>query len=302
MIDLHMHTIHSDGTDTVKELLQKAEAKKLEIISITDHNSVDAYYELEQSPELRQIFTGKLIVGSEIKTTYKGVNIEILAYGIDYKKIKIVKEDQQKVQKEIMQYFKEVGKKLGLTFDEKIQPVCGDTSKQFAGNVFSEEILKYKENKEIIEKIGRFATIKDDSKDIPIFYRIHESNPNSPFYFNTAKYYKNIDETIEEIHKAGGLAFLAHGYMYPFEEKDKVIEEILKTTNIDGLECEYPVFSEEQRMKLKELCKKYKKFMSGGSDYHALNKSNIDMGTGIDNNLNINKELIQDWMNKVKTI
>ena len=46
MIDLHTHTNHSDGTDSVEELLLNAEKKKLEIISITDHDSVDAYYEL----------------------------------------------------------------------------------------------------------------------------------------------------------------------------------------------------------------------------------------------------------------
>ena len=34
MIDLHLHTNHSDGTDTVTELLEKAEQQKLEIISI----------------------------------------------------------------------------------------------------------------------------------------------------------------------------------------------------------------------------------------------------------------------------
>lgn len=43
MIDLHLHTNHSDGTDTVKELLQNAQNNNLEIISITDHNSVGAY-------------------------------------------------------------------------------------------------------------------------------------------------------------------------------------------------------------------------------------------------------------------
>ena len=59
MIDLHLHTNHSDGSDTVKQLLQNAENKKLEIISITDHNSVGAYYELEENPEIRNIFSGK---------------------------------------------------------------------------------------------------------------------------------------------------------------------------------------------------------------------------------------------------
>ena len=44
MIDLHMHTTYSDGTDTVKELLEKAEFLGLEVISITDHNTCKAYF------------------------------------------------------------------------------------------------------------------------------------------------------------------------------------------------------------------------------------------------------------------
>ena len=47
MIDLHMHTKHSDGTDNIIEFLEKAEKANLEIISITDHNTVKAYYELK---------------------------------------------------------------------------------------------------------------------------------------------------------------------------------------------------------------------------------------------------------------
>ena len=47
MIDLHLHSNHSDGTDSVAEILKKAEDKKLEIISITDHASIAADFELE---------------------------------------------------------------------------------------------------------------------------------------------------------------------------------------------------------------------------------------------------------------
>ena len=43
MIDLHMHSIYSDGTDSVIELLEKAQSKKLTYISITDHNTCGAY-------------------------------------------------------------------------------------------------------------------------------------------------------------------------------------------------------------------------------------------------------------------
>lgn len=48
MIDLHMHTKYSDGTDDIIEFLQKAENNNLELISITDHNTVKAYFELEK--------------------------------------------------------------------------------------------------------------------------------------------------------------------------------------------------------------------------------------------------------------
>jgi len=48
MIDLHVHTNHSDGTDSLEELLKNAEKAKLEVISITDHDSIDAYLEIEK--------------------------------------------------------------------------------------------------------------------------------------------------------------------------------------------------------------------------------------------------------------
>lgn len=297
MIDLH--TVHSDGTDSVEELLTNAENNRIEIISITDHNSVGAYYELEENTQLRNIFSGKILVGSELNTTYNKINIEILAYGIDFKKIKIEKVNQEKMQKEAMKHFKTVGKELGLKFDDTITTNPEDVYKKFAGYVFSEEILKYDENKEIIKKIGSFYhgnNIGKEKAEGP-FYRVHECNPSSPFYFDTSRYYINIHDLINNIHEAGGLAFLAHGFEYKFDDKEKTIEEILSTTDIDGLECEYPSFTIEQRQFLKDLCKKYNKFMSGGSDYHALNKPNISMGTGISNNLNIDKSIIKDWIN-----
>lgn len=91
MIDLHVHTNHSDGTDSVEELLTNAEKQKLEIISITDHDTIDAYKEIEDNPKIRKKFKGKIITGVELKAIYNKKNIEILGYGIDYKKIKYTK-------------------------------------------------------------------------------------------------------------------------------------------------------------------------------------------------------------------
>ena len=60
MIDLHMHTKYSDGTDECIEILQKAQEKKLTHISITDHNTVDAYKMLEKI-DIQEYFRGNII-------------------------------------------------------------------------------------------------------------------------------------------------------------------------------------------------------------------------------------------------
>jgi len=43
MVDMHIHTNYSDGDNTVEEVLKKCESKKLEYISITDHNTCKGY-------------------------------------------------------------------------------------------------------------------------------------------------------------------------------------------------------------------------------------------------------------------
>ena len=294
MIDLHLHTTHSDGTDSVKMLLENAEKNKLEIISITDHDSVEAYFELEKHPEIRSIFSGEIVIGSEIKCIFDNVNIEVLAYGIDYSKIEIKKEDRQRVQNDILKHFIKVGKSLGLIVDDTIKVDITNQNKIFASNVFCDNVIKYKKNEEILKK---YSPVDRDT-----FYREHESNKNSPFYYDTSKYYDDCQTLINKIHNAGGLAFLAHGLIYPFDDKRTSVEKILKTTNIDGLECIYPLFDKDDKEFMKNLCKKYNKYMSGGSDYHANNKPTVFMGTGINNNILVEKDLVKDWINKVRKI
>ena len=294
MIDLHLHTVHSDGTDSVSELLENAEKLNLEVISITDHNQVGAYFELEDNPEIRKKFSGEIIIGSEIKAIYEDTNIEILAYGIDYKNIEIKKEDKNQVQNDALKHFIKVAKELGMKCRDDIYVDLNDETKLYGSWVFVDEVTKYKENEKIINDFGGF--------DRRLFYRDFESNNNTPFYYNTSKYYDDCDTLIKKIHNAGGLAFLAHGFLYPFSNQKATIEKIVSTTEIDGLECIYPLFDEEQRQFIFNLCKKYNKYVSGGSDYHAKNKPETFMATGINNNIKVEKEFVKDWIDKVKKI
>lgn len=289
MIDLHLHTNHSDGTDTVENLLTNAELNKLNIISITDHDSVTAYKELN---DYKDIYSGIIIPGVELKTFYNGIPMEVLGYGIDHEKINIHQVDTYEVQSIILDKFKTIGKSIGLKFDDSISVSKTDPSRLYAAITFAKEILKYEENKNILLNYGpEFEETE--------FYRVHSSNKESIFYFDESTFGEPLDKTVASIHDAGGLAFLAHPLLYPFTDKFASIEEILINYDLDGLECIYPLFSEEDRTKLIELAKKHNKYISGGTDYHGNNKPNIKIGSGIDNNTLITDEIINNWISKV---
>lgn len=85
LIDLHTHTNYSDGTATVEQTLILAEGLGLSFLSVTDHNTVNAYDELLQK---KHLFSGKLVSGVELSTTFRSESIEILGYGINTEKIK----------------------------------------------------------------------------------------------------------------------------------------------------------------------------------------------------------------------
>lgn len=79
MVDMHMHTLYSDGDKTVEEVLKICEEKRLEYISITDHNTTKQY---QDEALQKNIFTGKIIKGAEMNATFNNKKIEFLAYNI----------------------------------------------------------------------------------------------------------------------------------------------------------------------------------------------------------------------------
>ena len=87
MIDLHIHSTYSDGSKTVKEILVEAQNLGLNTISFTDHETCNAYNELEKI-NTKYYFSGNIINGIELKSSYKDIVLDILGYGINCKKIK----------------------------------------------------------------------------------------------------------------------------------------------------------------------------------------------------------------------
>src|SRR3990167_6843838 len=76
--DLHMHTLHSDGTDTVESLLEKGKKVGLSALSITDHDTIDAY---PKALELAPLKGLQIISGVELNCHNGVFPLHVLGYG-----------------------------------------------------------------------------------------------------------------------------------------------------------------------------------------------------------------------------
>ena len=287
MIDIHSHTTYSDGSFSVQELLKEAERIKLKLLSITDHNTIKAYDELK-NPKVRNLFSGDIISGVEITTTYKGETVEVLGYGFDLdimqkflnSNVLSFEEKQLKEYELITKQYK----KIGVTFDENnINYNPKIESSRFA---FANEIKKYKEN-------YKFLLDEKSLTTASAFTRNEVYNPKSPLYVNQKALFPSLEKTIDIIHQSGGVAFLAHTFAYSPNIANE-LENILNNYSFDGLECFYTTFTNEQTEYLVKICKERNLLMSGGSDFHGARKNNHNLGTG-DGSLRIENKIVENW-------
>ncbi len=287
MIDIHTHTTYSDGTSTPKELLEEAQKKKLTILSITDHNTVSAYEELK-IPNIRNKFQGIIIPGIEITTTYHGETIEVLGYGFDLDRMKdFLKENvlifEQKQRKEY-ELIKKKYQEISVVFNE--HNISFNPKKESCRVSFWKEIKKHPENDSLFLE-------KSSKESANSFTRNEGYNPNSPFYVDESSLFPSLEKAISMIHESGGKAFLAHIYEYSSNIAASLLD-MVDNYKLDGLECFYTTFTEEQENYLVNLCKEKDLYMSGGSDFHGSRKANHNLGTG-KGNLQIEDQIIKPW-------
>lgn len=291
MVDMHMHTNYSDGTSTVEEVLKICEEKRLDYISLTDHNTCRQY---EDNAFLNnEIFSGKIIKGVEMNATFKNKSIEILGYNI--KDTQLIEEWSQKFfSEEVLRMQQEESKrklldicdKKGLIYDEsKIKKDIPLTD--YISIYIYHELMRHKEN---IPILGEF------SESLNLFIRKGLMNPESEYYVSNDSQKPMYKDVIDIIHKAGGIAFLAHPFEYRFDDTIGFVEELRKERELDGIECFHPSAEVDNRIDiLVEYARKNNLYISGGSDYHGTKKPDVDIGRG-KGTLNIPNEYIEEWI------
>ena len=292
MIDLHMHTTYSDGSDNLVEILKKAENLQLSYISITDHDNCKAYQELNQI-NVKQYFKGTIIPGIEIKCGYNGRLIEVLGYKIDTNKMNewtnnFYKDKAKPIlQQKYFDLLYDKCLKMNLVMSPKSE-VEFDNQKDWASLAIYSEIKKHNENQAIVPE--------DFWENFNNFSKKYCGNPNHILYIDKTVDYPSLQQAIDAIKQANGLVFLPHLFIYKWaEDIYSLIDDILKNYKIDGIECYHSEFNEENINYLKNLCKEKHYYMSGGSDYHGTNKKDIEMAIG-KGNLKIEEDIIKDWV------
>ena len=290
LIDLHSHTIYSDGSYTLKEILTEAEESNIKTLSITDHDSVKAYFELDKI-RVTDYYSGKIITGGEFNCTFNNVRIELLGYNFD----------KNNVNKWLSEYYSEKNvTKYRLQELNELIELCQKN------NIILSTEIKYN-SKEIMPIDAIYYEIRKNANNKKLFeesvwnsrtlfYRECTTNENFILYNNNISNIPLAKEISDLIRENGGKVFLAHPFVYSLNNYIEFLDEIRTSNVIDGLECYHSNFNEKQIDILINYCLKNNLYISGGSDCHGTKYPEIKLGTGYNNSILVDKKYISKWL------
>ncbi len=257
MIDLHMHSLYSDGTSTTNELVKMAMEKNMKLISLTDHDTIDGLSEMKKLCDENNI---KFINGIELSTVYNGKEVHILGYFLNI-------ED-----KKLLDFSKEM-KKARVVRNEKTIKILNEHGL----NITQEDTYKEAEG-EIVSKthLARAIVTKGYAADIAEAFKKY-LGPNSIGY--VPKMELSPLEGIKIIKDNGGLAFLAHPKLIGLDENEflNLIKE-MKGFGLDGLETYYSTISSEDIKYYEKISEDFSLIRSAGADFHGANRVGIEIG------------------------
>ena len=249
LVDFHMHSVYSDGIETPKALLCHALDCNVSMMALTDHDEIDGIKALRTAQQdLDPNKTIKIINGCEFSADYKDKSIHILGYRFD---------ETNKELRDFITYFKS---KREDRIDEIIKR-CNNS-----GYLISKDDLLKKFPKTQAygrPHIGQLLIDGGYAKDInDVFKGILRKD--SHCYVPKVKV--EVPYIIDIIHKAGGLAVMAHPKLVT---SDEYVVEML-AYDFDGMEVYHTKHNDDDVKRYKALATEHNLFITGGSDYHGI--------------------------------
>lgn len=262
--DLHTHTVNSDGTFTVEEVVKLASEKGLDVVAVTDHDSVDGLRDEKKLREYEEKYKVEIIKGIEMSCNLKGKDVHILGYFLNLedknflKELERIAEIRNERNEKIIKKLADL--KLPVTMEELLEIV--------QGNVISKAHFA-----EIMLKKG-YVSCKSDA------FKNYLGKGGAAFV--EKRDYQPAD-AIDILVRNGAFVSLAHPKLITddFAEVERIVSDLVKH-GLRGLEVNYYSFSKKDREKYMALAEKYNLIITGGSDFHGVNRVESSLGgTGL---------------------
>lgn len=250
-IDLHTHSVYSDGSSTPAELIELAVGNGLKGLSLTDHDTVEGVNEVKRLGEQAGL---TVLTGVEISTTLRQHTLHILGYGINaddpqlHRWLLPLQQGRERRNAAIL------GKLHALGIDitaEEIEEIsrCGQTGRPH---------------------IARLLVAKGVVDSFEAAFRQYLGR-NKPAWEGRFSY--SAAETISMIHRVGGVAVLAHpGQLDPEIRLQPALIRELSLRGLDGVEIYYPTHTRKMMKKLKAIAAELGLLVTGGSDFHGMTR------------------------------
>ena len=254
MIDLHTHTNCSDGTDSPRELVNKAIAQGLEVLVISDHDTTSGWKEATET--LRGSL--KLALGSEISClTTDGVSVHMLGllFDSEHAEIQQVLEETRDGRlprmRKMIEKMRAEGMDISMEDVEQAMPAGATMGRpHLADALVAKKIVK--------------------SRDEAFIDLLHNE---SRFYVSHAA--PTPAEAIALIRRAGGVAVIAHpfashrGQILKAEDFSELV-----AAGLNGIEVDHRDQNPDERAMLRSIAKELDLVVTGSSDYHGTGKLN----------------------------
>jgi predicted metal-dependent phosphoesterase TrpH len=252
--DLHLHTYHSDGTRSPREVIDLARERGLDIVAISDHDTIAAYFEIKPHADAVGV---TLVPATELSCIHRGIDIHVLAYAFDALDERIEAR---------LRTFREVRERRGREIVERLRglgfEVAHDRVEQLAagGAVGRPHVARA-----LVER-GYVASIGE------AFDRFLGSG--KPAYVEKARF--EISEAVALIHASGGVLSIAHPVHYP--DAETVVAELLDA-GVDAVEVFHPDVDEASSESFRSIARFRGRFVTGGSDDHGKAKEVETLGS-----------------------
>lgn len=259
-IDLHTHTLASDGSDTPAAVVQQAAALGLRAVAVTDH---DTFAGLPEALAAGQRCGIEVVPGVELSTVWGGEEVHLLGYFMDtgnaaLRALMTRATDERNARNETMvQRLHDAG--YPITMDDLHAAFPGQT------------VLGRPHIAALLVQRGCIPSVSDGMRGL--------LGRGKAFY--VPRYNIPLADSIRALRAAGGVPVVAHIFKYRFDDAQRAaMLAAAADAGALGVEVRYTTYTPEQTEIAQALAARFGLAPSGGSDYHGLRKPDIALGSG----------------------